>query len=90
MKQYQSLASETSHPVSRSIAIYTQYLTHKEIEVLSNILDGNSYRDIASLMGIKLATVNNHLTHVHRKLNLTTTIEMFRRGFEVTFRSFKT
>ncbi|SFQ41501.1 hypothetical protein [Salibacterium halotolerans] len=43
LKQYQSPASETSHPVSRSIAINdeltTQYLTHKEIVVLSNILD---------------------------------------------------
>lgn len=45
-------------------------LTRRELEVLSLIAAGNSSREIARLLGIRLATVNAHRASMMKKLNV--------------------
>lgn len=45
-------------------------LTERELEILQQIVDGHSNREIATALFISEKTVKNHITNILRKLNL--------------------
>lgn len=45
-------------------------LTPKELEVFRHLMEGNTLKETALLMGIKYPTVNTHVTAVYRKLGV--------------------
>ena len=55
-------------------------LTQREVEVLGLLADGLETRDIASELGISVATARNHLQHVLRKLRAHSRVAAIARG----------
>ncbi len=47
-----------------------QSLSEREIEVLTQVADGNSNKDIAGKLYISEATVKTHLVHIFGKLGV--------------------
>jgi DNA-binding NarL/FixJ family response regulator len=47
-----------------------QSLSEREIEVLTQVADGNSNKDIAAKLYISEATVKTHLVHIFGKLGV--------------------
>jgi DNA-binding CsgD family transcriptional regulator len=45
-------------------------LTPREIEVLTLIRDGQTYRQVAHVLGISVQTVKNHVSHVLEKFEV--------------------
>ncbi len=45
-------------------------LTEREKEILSMLVNGHTYKRIASELGISFSTVNRHVTHVYAKLRV--------------------
>ena len=60
-------------------------LNTREKEVMLQALDGHSYSDIADTLGISKRTVESHMHHVYRKLNVHSRIELMRRAIELNW-----
>jgi PAS domain S-box-containing protein len=58
-------------------------LTSREVEVLRNLAKGQSTRAIANQLNISSATVNNHIKHILRKLDVHTRLEAIRHAESV-------
>jgi two-component system nitrate/nitrite response regulator NarL len=69
----------TGFTTSRPVAIETQpdheRLTPRETEVLTYLSKGFTIKEIASLMGIKWFTVNDHIKSIYKKLNVSSRAE---------------
>jgi len=67
------------HPTSRPVPIErppeTERLTPRETEVLTYLSKGFTIKEIASLMGIKWFTVNDHIKSIYKKLNVSSRAE---------------
>ena len=55
-------------------------LTPREIEILALLADGLNTHEIASRLGISVATVRNHIHHVLHKLHVHSRLEAVLRG----------
>jgi PAS domain S-box-containing protein len=55
-------------------------LTSREVEVLRSLARGHSTRAIASQLNISSATVNNHIKHILRKLDVHSRLEAIRNA----------
>lgn len=60
-RPHEVVAPSTRPPAER--------LTGRETEVLTAVAAGNSNKEIASLLGVSVATVERHLTNLYRKLD---------------------
>jgi DNA-binding NarL/FixJ family response regulator len=58
-------------------------LTHRELEVLSLLIEGRSNKSIAHRLGLKHATVAFHLKSVFRKLNVASRTEAVSAGIKL-------
>jgi PAS domain S-box-containing protein len=58
-------------------------LTSREVEVLRSLAKGYSTRAIADQLNISSATVNNHIKHILRKLDVHTRLEAIRHAESV-------
>ena len=56
------------------------HLTHRELEILRLLGKGATTARIADQLHISRTTVNNHIQHIHRKLNTHSRIEAIRRA----------
>jgi two-component system, NarL family, nitrate/nitrite response regulator NarL len=69
----------TGFTTSRPVAIDPQpdheRLTPRETEVLTYLSKGFTIKEIASLMGIKWFTVNDHIKSIYKKLNVSSRAE---------------
>ena len=65
----------TSRPVPIEKAPEHDRLTPREIEVLTYLSKGFTIKEIASLMGIKWFTVNDHIKSIYKKLNVSSRAE---------------
>lgn len=45
-------------------------LTPREVETLQHLAQGNSYEQVATLMGVALSTVQSNIRNLYRKLNV--------------------
>lgn len=45
-------------------------LTDREKEILQLLIQGNSYKEIASHIFISVETLNSHIKNIYRKLNV--------------------
>ncbi|MFM2329635.1 MAG: hypothetical protein RLZZ494_1738 [Pseudomonadota bacterium] len=62
-------------PVQIERPVELPHLTPREIEVLTYLSKGFTIKEIASLMGIKWFTVNDHIKSIYRKLNVSSRAE---------------
>jgi ATP/maltotriose-dependent transcriptional regulator MalT len=53
-------------------------VSRREQEILENVIDGKSNRDIAHTLGISEQTVKNHLWKIYRKLGVKSRTQLFR------------
>ncbi len=65
----------TSAPVPIGKAPDHERLTPRETEVLTYLSKGFTIKEIASLMGIKWFTVNDHIKSIYKKLNVSSRAE---------------
>jgi two-component system nitrate/nitrite response regulator NarL len=65
----------SSRPVPMERAIEHDRLTPRENEVLTYLSKGFTIKEIASLMGIKWFTVNDHIKSIYKKLNVSSRAE---------------
>ena len=65
----------TSRPVPIEPPPETDRLTPRETEVLTYLSKGFTIKEIASLMGIKWFTVNDHIKSIYKKLNVSSRAE---------------
>lgn len=59
-------------------------LTKREVEVLDLALQGASNRAIAERLGVSPDTINTHLKHLYRKLNVVSRVELLLQFFSKT------
>lgn len=64
-----------SRPVPIEPLPETERLTPRETEVLTYLSKGFTIKEIASLMGIKWFTVNDHIKSIYKKLNVSSRAE---------------
>ena len=64
LRQFQEISS-----MGRTIKDVTAPLTHKELQVLTLIAEGNSNKQIANHLGISDQTIKNHVSAILRKIN---------------------
>ena len=65
----------TSRPVAIEAPLDHERLTPRESEVLTYLSKGFTIKEIASLMGIKWFTVNDHIKSIYKKLNVSSRAE---------------
>ncbi len=65
----------SSRPVAIEKALEHERLTPRESEVLTYLSKGFTIKEIASLMGIKWFTVNDHIKSIYKKLNVSSRAE---------------
>ena len=65
----------TSKPVPIEKQLDHERLTPRESEVLTYLSKGFTIKEIASLMGIKWFTVNDHIKSIYKKLNVSSRAE---------------
>jgi DNA-binding NarL/FixJ family response regulator len=65
----------TSKPIPLEKAPDHERLTPRESEVLTYLSKGFTIKEIASLMGIKWFTVNDHIKSIYKKLNVSSRAE---------------
>ena len=65
----------TSRPVAIEKPLDHERLTPRETEVLTYLSKGFTIKEIASLMGIKWFTVNDHIKSIYKKLNVSSRAE---------------
>ena len=68
-------AFTTSKPVPIEKPLDHERLTPRESEVLTYLSKGFTIKEIASLMGIKWFTVNDHIKSIYKKLNVSSRAE---------------
>jgi DNA-binding NarL/FixJ family response regulator len=66
---------QTSRPVPIEKPLDHERLTPRESEVLTYLSKGFTIKEIASLMGIKWFTVNDHIKSIYKKLNVSSRAE---------------
>jgi len=64
-----------SKPAALDAPAETERLTPRETEVLTYLSKGFTIKEIASLMGIKWFTVNDHIKSIYKKLNVSSRAE---------------
>ncbi len=57
-------------------------LTPREREVLRDVVDGLTYRELAEKHGIAAATAKKHILHIYQKLNVSSRAEIVRKALE--------
>jgi DNA-binding NarL/FixJ family response regulator len=50
-------------------------LTHRETEILDELIKGNSYKMIGAILGISVETVRSHLKNIYKKLQVSSATE---------------
>lgn len=65
----------TSRPAPLEAPLDCERLTPRETEVLTYLSKGFTIKEIASLMGIKWFTVNDHIKSIYKKLNVSSRAE---------------
>jgi DNA-binding NarL/FixJ family response regulator len=68
-------ARSTSRPALQDEPFAHEHLTPRESEVLTFLSKGFTIKEIASLMGIKWFTVNDHIKSIYKKLNVSSRAE---------------
>jgi two-component system nitrate/nitrite response regulator NarL len=68
-------AFQSSRPVPIEKPLDHERLTPRESEVLTYLSKGFTIKEIASLMGIKWFTVNDHIKSIYKKLNVSSRAE---------------
>jgi two-component system nitrate/nitrite response regulator NarL len=68
-------SSRAATTVDRHALVEYERLTPRESEVLTYLSKGFTIKEIASLMGIKWFTVNDHIKSIYKKLNVSSRAE---------------
>jgi PAS domain S-box-containing protein len=82
------VVTKTQLPVEEATALISSArtpareieLSKRELEILRLLARGATTADIARQLHISRTTVNNHIQHIHRKLNTHTRLEAIRRA----------
>ncbi len=60
-------------------------LTAREEQVLRELTTGASSDDVASLLGITVGTLRNHVKKIYKKLNVRNKVELMRRAYDLGY-----
>lgn len=72
------LIDEIQHPTPGTSS--TDYkLTPRETEILKNIVEGYTYKEIAEIQNISISTVKTHIMHIYRKLEVNSKVEFVKK-----------
>ncbi len=63
----------------KKLILYESNLTEREKEILSLLIKGLSYKEIASNIFISIETLNSHIKNIYRKLNVHSRSELASR-----------
>ena len=63
----------------KNSSLYESNLTEREKEILSFLIKGLSYKEIASTIFISIETLNSHIKNIYRKLNVHSRSELASR-----------
>jgi DNA-binding NarL/FixJ family response regulator len=68
---FQNTKDETEISNKNPSVDSSQYdLTKRELEILSELVEGKSYKMVASVLSISYHTVNTHVRHIYEKLHV--------------------
>jgi DNA-binding NarL/FixJ family response regulator len=70
-----AFSSSRPMPLGKGAPLDHERLTPRESEVLTYLSKGFTIKEIASLMGIKWFTVNDHIKSIYKKLNVSSRAE---------------
>lgn len=56
--------------LTKNLANDLNLLTHKELEVYNNLMEGYRLKEIAELLNVKFTTINEHTKSIYKKLNV--------------------
>lgn len=65
-----SIAKKVLHFFPKKHTVDTEPLTEKETQVLQNLVNGQSYKQVAAAMKITIETVRTHIKSIYRKLHV--------------------
>jgi len=57
------------------------HLTARETQILNDIIEGETYRDIATKYNIANSTAKKHILHIYQKLNVKSKVEIVKKAF---------
>lgn len=57
-------------------------LTKKENEIITQVVDGKSSKEIASLLNVSTNTINYHKKNVYKKLDINTSLELIKYYYD--------
>lgn len=75
LPQSSGFSSSRPMPLGKGAPLDHERLTPRESEVLTYLSKGFTIKEIASLMGIKWFTVNDHIKSIYKKLNVSSRAE---------------
>ena len=58
-------------------------LTEREVEVLTQVLDGKSSKEVARLLFVSKRTIDFHLTNIYHKLHVTNRVQAVLRAAQL-------
>jgi DNA-binding CsgD family transcriptional regulator len=61
---------------SMPLETFDYALTCREKQILQLFIDGYSMQEVADMLFVSYTTINSHLKHLHRKLNVTNRAEL--------------
>ncbi len=65
-----SIAKKVLNFFPKKITADTEPLTEKEQEILSHLVNGKAYKQIANLQNVGIETVRTHIKHIYSKLHV--------------------
>lgn len=77
-KAARKLIDEIQHP-GGDASPRDYKLTPKETDILKNIVEGYTYKEIADIQGISGSTVKTHIMHIYRKLEVNSKVEFVKK-----------
>jgi DNA-binding NarL/FixJ family response regulator len=62
---------------------HTNLLTQRELELLTRLSHGNSYKELASELNISVETVKSHLKNIYTKMHVACGTEAVAKGLRL-------
>ncbi len=72
--------NDTNHQETNAQSNPYRLLTRREVEVLMQIIEGRSSKEVAQSLFVSKRTVDFHLANIYQKLNVNNRVQAFRKA----------